>query len=74
VISAVTKGPPCEPNLNMILLKRFAAANLNRRSALREVLLQEKDQIPAGEFLARLPVYLALLRREGNGFNHGSQY
>ena len=45
-------------------MRNFVAAKLPPQSVLRDLLLMEKDRIPTGEFLARLPVYLALLRRE----------
>jgi len=45
-------------------IKTLAAKELGRHSALRLVLLQEKDAIPATDFLAKLPVYLLLLREE----------
>lgn len=50
--------------LDITRLRNFVAAKLPPQSVLRDLLLMEKDRIPTGEFLARLPVYLALLRRE----------
>ena len=49
-------------NIDLRPIKRLVAEKLDRQSPLR-VLLEEDDEIPAAEFLARLPVYLALLRR-----------
>jgi len=48
--------------VNITRLKGFAAEKLPHHSALSKVLLQEKDEVPASEFLARVPVYLVLLR------------
>jgi len=42
-------------------LKRFVVENLPRDSPLR-VLLEEKDLVPTTEFLAKMQVWLALLR------------
>jgi len=50
-------------------LKQFASENLGRQSALQEVLLAEKNEIPAAEFLAKLPTWLVLLRREEQRWN-----
>lgn len=44
-------------------LKKWVSQKLNDRSILRTILLEEKDEISVAEFTARLPVYLALLRR-----------
>jgi hypothetical protein len=43
-------------------LKAFAADRLPD-CALRDVLLAEGDEITNAEFLARLPIWLSLLRR-----------
>jgi len=48
-------------------LKWFATEKLNRHSVLQDVLLQEKDEISAADFLARLPIWLTLLRRTDEG-------
>jgi len=53
--------------LDMKRLKRFATERLGRHSALREVLLGEKDEISPADFLARLPLWLALLRHSDEG-------
>ncbi|MCJ7505546.1 hypothetical protein MUP05_03620 [Candidatus Bathyarchaeota archaeon] len=46
-------------------LRKLALEKLRKRSALREVLLQERNDISAAEYMARIPVWLALLRLEG---------
>lgn len=51
-------------NVNLGSLKQFAADNLSHRSALRTILLGERDEVPPVEFLAKLQVWLALLRCE----------
>jgi len=55
------------PILDMKRLKQFATERLGRHSPLQEVLLGEKDEISAADFLARLPVWLTLLRRSDEG-------
>ena len=45
-------------------LKRFAAENLPGNSRLRAVLLSERDQLPAGDFLAKMDVWMRLLNIE----------
>lgn len=54
-------------SVNILRLKQFAAERLGHRSALREVLLQEKDEVAPVEFLAKLQVWLALLRHKEEG-------
>lgn len=49
--------------VNVLELKRFAAEKLSRQPALRYVLLTESDEIPILDLLARLPLWLTLLRR-----------
>jgi hypothetical protein len=51
------------PRVNLSALKKFACG-LSRRSALRTVLLSERDELSPSEFLAKLEVWLALLRHE----------
>ena len=57
---------PIEP-VNIVRLKNFAAEKLSRQSALREVLLREDDHISSTDFVARLPIWLALLGRKEEG-------
>lgn len=49
--------------ISITRLKNFAMEKLPQQSAFREVLLSEKDEISSADFLARLPVWLALLRQ-----------
>jgi len=51
--------------LDVTKLKKFAAERLGTHSALREVLLQEKDHILPSDFVAKTQVWLVLLRFEG---------
>jgi len=51
-------------NINLEPLKRFALEKLGRESALRDILLQEKDEVSPAEFLIKLEIWLALLRRQ----------
>lgn len=51
--------------INLRSLKRLVSERLLQRSALREVLLQEKDEITSSEFFAKVPIWLVLLRHEG---------
>jgi len=49
--------------VNITRLKRFAAEKLPRHSALSDILITEKDEIPLADFLSKLQIWLALLRR-----------
>jgi hypothetical protein len=49
--------------VNMKPLKEYAA-NLSINSVLREVILQEEDQLGAAQFVDRLPLYLRLILRK----------
>lgn len=51
--------------VDLLSLRKLALEKLRKRSALREVLLQERDDISAAEYLAKIPIWLALLRLEG---------
>jgi len=54
------------PKLNLRRLKGFALERLPKGSALRDVILAEKDEIGIDEFLAKIDVWLKLLRRESS--------
>jgi hypothetical protein len=45
-------------------LKRFALEHLPRDSPLRDVLLAEEDELSVQDFLAKMDLWLKLLRRE----------
>ena len=47
-------------------LKQFAQEKLPD-SALKEILMSEGDEISAQEFIAKLPIYLKLLKRVEEG-------
>jgi hypothetical protein len=59
--------------VNFVKIKRLAIERLGSKSILAEVLLQEGDQISSTEFLARLPVWLTLLRRIENDRGNRSE-
>lgn len=48
--------------INIRRLKVFAFNNLPKDGALRECLLAERDLLNADEFLAKMEIYLKLLR------------
>lgn len=50
--------------INIRTLKEFAISNLQRGSPLRDVILSEKDEVGVEEFLAKLGIWLRLLRME----------
>ena len=45
-------------------LKRFVIGNLPRKSRLRAVLLSERDQLTAVDFLAKMDTWMKLLNIE----------
>jgi hypothetical protein len=45
-------------------LKKFATENLSSPSQLRAVLLSERDQLPAVDFLAKMDIWIRLLNIE----------
>jgi hypothetical protein len=47
-------------------LKAFVAKNLNTNSALRELILQEKDMLEPVELLIKMQVWLKLIEFEAN--------
>jgi hypothetical protein len=52
--------------VNLQSLKEFSR-KLGRHSALREALLHERDEVSPVEFLAKLEVWLSLLRYSEKG-------
>jgi hypothetical protein len=44
------------PTVDLIHLKRFAAERMTRGSTLREILLQEDDELEKSIFLSRLGI------------------
>ena len=52
--------------VSMQSLKQFAQEKLPD-SALKEILMSEGDEISAQEFIAKLPIYLKLLKRVEEG-------
>ena len=60
-----TKGESTlSDHVNLTIVKQWAAENLGHQSALREILLQEKTEIPIAEFLLKMRIWLALARRK----------
>ncbi|MEM3882627.1 MAG: hypothetical protein QXO23_04495 [Candidatus Methanomethyliaceae archaeon] len=51
--------------MNIRHLKEFAASSLPQGSALRDIILADRDELGAEEFLAKVEVWARLLRREG---------
>jgi len=50
--------------INIRRIKEFAMAKLPKGSALRDVLLSESDDMDVNDFLAKMEIWLKLLRRE----------
>jgi hypothetical protein len=50
--------------VNIAGLKRFAYERLPKHWALRDIILAEKDEIPAIEFVPKCEVWMALLNSE----------
>lgn len=51
--------------INTRSLKALALQYLPQTSTLRDVILAERDEITGEEFVAKLDVWLVLLRKEG---------
>jgi hypothetical protein len=49
--------------INIRSLKQFAFEMLPKESPLRDLLLTEKDELPAEEFLIKLDVWFKLLKK-----------
>jgi hypothetical protein len=58
------KKSPTVSRVNLARLRSFAAEALPAGSPLREILLEESDEVYTSDFLARLPIYLRLIRLE----------
>lgn len=54
-------------NVNISSLRSFALKNLPPASPLRDVILSEKEELMPQEFLAKLDIWLLLLRKEERG-------
>ena len=52
-------------HVNIASLKEFAKNRLAQNSSLLEVLLAEPDELDVNAFLAKVGIWLRLLRREG---------
>jgi hypothetical protein len=52
-----------QARINIRSLKRFAQEYLPRSCALRDVLLAEREELDAEEFLAKLETWLMLTRQ-----------
>jgi len=50
--------------IDILRLKRFASDNLPSCSRLRSVLLSERDQLKANDFLAKMDIWMTLLNLE----------
>jgi hypothetical protein len=60
----MTEPESTSTRLSILGLKKFVVDKLNPKSALRSVLLAERDEIPISDLLSRIPVWLTLLRHE----------
>jgi hypothetical protein len=49
--------------INIRSLKQFAFEMLPKESPLRDLLLTEKDEMPAEEFIIKLEIWLKLLKK-----------
>jgi hypothetical protein len=59
-------APRASPKVRIVKVKEFAARNLPEASALRRLLLEERDEIDREEFLAKMDLWLKLLRVESS--------
>jgi hypothetical protein len=50
--------------VDMRIIKQFAISKLSTQSALRDVLLNEGDEITSTELISKLKIWLILLKRE----------
>jgi hypothetical protein len=64
-LRAPTRAIPRGGRVDITRLKAFAA-RLPRDSALRELLLTEKDELEARDFLSRMSLWLRLASRESS--------
>jgi hypothetical protein len=53
-----------QSTVDMTPLKRLALKRLPPASALREVILNEPDEISSSEYIAKLPIWQKLLKIE----------
>ena len=53
--------------LDLVALKKYAQEKLHHASPLRDLLLSEKDRLNVDEFLAKMDLWLRLMRREVQG-------
>ena len=52
--------------VNLKKLKEYALTNLPKKSLLRELILSEKEDLDAKEFVIKIDMWLKLLRRESS--------
>jgi len=50
--------------VNLRELKEFVLINLPKKSLLRDLILSEKEDVTANEFVVKIDMWLKLLRRE----------
>jgi len=60
----IATAPKASAKLDMRRLKDFAMRNLPEDSKLRILILSEKDELDAKEFIAKLGIWLKLLKLE----------
>lgn len=52
--------------VNLRGLKEYVSTNLPKKSLLRELILSEKEDLDAKEFVIKIDMWLKLLRRESS--------
>ena len=60
----VPVAPKVSPKVRIIRVKEFVARSLPEASTLRRVLLEENDEMEGWEFVAKVDIWLRLLRME----------
>jgi hypothetical protein len=60
---AFEKSPRAESKVNISTLKTLVATRCSKDSAIYDVMLTERDFLDLSEFLAKVDVWLKLLRR-----------
>jgi len=63
-LSTSNRRKPLPEKINIRKIKDFAFSQLPKNSTLRDIILSEEDEIQVSIFLARLPIWLKLLKTE----------
>lgn len=59
------REPHGNSKINIMPLKQFVYEGLSKSSHLRNILLSEKEKLTVSDFLAKMDVWLKVLRSEG---------